>query len=91
MNSKRKVIVSISTSVDGYRARPEGGVAWLEGPKPQGNYGVGAFFKSVEAILGGRKTYSKGIERGMEKRTATGFGSSCYRAKRFRTESGRPA
>lgn len=39
----------------------------------------------------GTQTYSKGIEIGMEKRMATGFGSSCYRAKRFRTESGRPA
>lgn len=48
MNSKRKVIVYISTSVDGYRA-------WPEGPKPQGNYGVGAFSKSVDAILWGRK------------------------------------
>lgn len=75
MNSKSKVIVYISTSVDGYIARPDGDVAWLDRPRPRGNYGAGAFFKSIDTILWGRKTYSKGIEMGMEKRMATGFGA----------------
>jgi dihydrofolate reductase len=75
MTSKRKIIVYITTSVDGYIARPDGDVAWLDRPRPKGNYGMGEFFKSIDTILWGRKTYSKGIEMGMEKRMASGFGA----------------
>jgi RibD C-terminal domain len=67
MKTERKIIVSIATSVDGYSARPDGDVAWLDRPRPKGNYGMGEFFKSIDTILWGRKTYSKGIEMGMEK------------------------
>jgi dihydrofolate reductase len=74
MKTERKIIVSIATSVDGYIARPDGDVAWLDRPRPKGNYGMGEFFKSIDTILWGRKTYSKGIEMGMEKRMASGFG-----------------
>ena len=74
MNPRRKIIVYITTSVDGYIARPDGDVAWLNRPMPKGNYGMGKFLKSIDTILWGRKTYSKGIEMGMEKRMATGFG-----------------
>ena len=66
MNPKRKIIVYIATSVDGYIARPDGDVAWLDRPRPKGNYGYGEFFNSVDAILWGRKTYSKGLEMGMK-------------------------
>jgi dihydrofolate reductase len=75
MTSKRKIIVYITTSVDGYIARPDGDVAWLDRPRPKGNYGMGEFFKSIDTILWGRKTYSKGIEMGMEKGMASGFGA----------------
>jgi dihydrofolate reductase len=75
MKTERKIIVSIATSVDGYIARPDGDVAWLDRPRPKGNYGMGEFFKSIDTILWGRKTYSKGIEMGMEKRMASGFGA----------------
>jgi len=75
MTSKRKIIVYITTSVDGYIARPDGDVAWLDRPRPKGNYGMGEFFKSIDTILWGRKTHSKGIEMGMEKRMASGFGA----------------
>jgi dihydrofolate reductase len=63
---KRKIIVYIATSVDGYIARPDGDVAWLDRPSPKGHYGYGEFFRSVDTILWGRKTYTKGIEMGMD-------------------------
>jgi dihydrofolate reductase len=53
----RKFIVYIATSADGYIARPDGGVEWLDRPRPRGNYGMAAFFKSIDTILFGRKTY----------------------------------
>jgi dihydrofolate reductase len=38
----RKIIVYIATSADGYIARPDGNVDWLNRPRPAGNYGMGA-------------------------------------------------
>lgn len=61
----RKIIVYIATSADGFIARPDGGVEWLDRPSPKGHYGYPAFFKSIDTILWGRKTYEKGIEMGM--------------------------
>lgn len=66
MKKHRKVIVEIATSADGYIARTDGDVSWLDRPQPKGHYGMGAFMKSVDTILWGRKTYTKGIEMGMK-------------------------
>jgi dihydrofolate reductase len=63
---KRKIIVEVATSADGYIARPDGDVAWLDRPRIKGNYGLEAFFKTIDTILWGRKTYEKGIEMGMK-------------------------
>jgi dihydrofolate reductase len=61
---KRKIIVYIAVSADGYIARPDGGIDWLDRPMPKGNYGMGEFFKSIDTILWGRKTYTEALERG---------------------------
>src|SRR5947209_9182246 len=66
MKKSRKIIVHVATSADGYIARPDGDVAWLESPRLKGQYGMAAFFKTIDTILWGRKTYSKGIEMGMK-------------------------
>ena len=55
--AKRKIIVSIATSADGFIARKDGGIDWLDRPRPKGNYGMGEFWKSIDTILWGRKTY----------------------------------
>jgi dihydrofolate reductase len=57
----RKIIVYIATSADGYIARLDGNVDWLNRPRPKGNYGMGAFMKSIDTILWGRKTYDMAI------------------------------
>jgi dihydrofolate reductase len=66
MKRQRKVIVYIAISADGYIARPDGDVSWLDRPRPKGHYGMGAFMKTIDTILWGRKTYTKGIEMGMK-------------------------
>lgn len=60
----RKIIVFIATSADGYIARPDGDVEWLNRPRPAGNYGMSEFFKKIDTILWGRKTYAPAAERG---------------------------
>ena len=59
---QRKIIVYITTSADGFIARPDGSVDWLERPRPKGNYGMGAFYKSIDTILWGRKTCDMALE-----------------------------
>lgn len=57
MKSKRKILVYIATSADGYIARADGSVDWLNRPRTAGDYGMGAFFRTIDTILWGRKTY----------------------------------
>lgn len=66
MKRHRKVIVYIAISADGYIARPDGDVSWLDRPRPKGQYGMGAFMKRIDTIVWGRRTYTKGIEMGMK-------------------------
>src|ERR1700722_19673129 len=62
MARKRNIIVYIATSADGFIARPDGSVDWLDRPSPKGDYGMGAFYKSIDTILWGRKTYDTALD-----------------------------
>ena len=66
MKRRRKIVVSVAISTDGFIARPDGDVAWLDRPGPKRDYGMSEFFKTIDTILWGRKTYDKGIEMGMK-------------------------
>jgi dihydrofolate reductase len=62
MVRKRKIIVYIATSADGFIARSDGSVDWLDRPHPKGNYGMGAFYKSIDTVLWGRKTCDMALD-----------------------------
>lgn len=62
MVRKRKIIAYVTTSADGFIARPDGSVDWLDRPRPKGNYGVGAFYKSIDTVLWGRKTCDMALD-----------------------------
>ena len=62
MADKRKIIVLIAVSADGFIARRDGSFDWLDRPSPKGNYGLNAFYKSIDTILWGRKTYDVALE-----------------------------
>src|SRR5215510_11696813 len=59
---KRKIIVYIATSADGFIARKDGAVDWLDRPRTAGDYGMAKFWKSIDTILLGRKTYDMAVE-----------------------------
>jgi dihydrofolate reductase len=61
MNRRRKIIVSLAISADGFIARSNGAVDWLDRPAPKGHYGMGTFYKSIDTILWGRKTYEMAL------------------------------
>jgi len=71
MKKKRKIIVYIATSADGYIARSDGGVEWLDRPRPAGNHGMGSFLRSIDTILWGRKTWDLALRMGWK---GGGFG-----------------
>ena len=62
MVATRKIIVHIATSADGFIARRDGSVDWLDSPHLKGDYGLGAFYKSIDTILWGRKTYDMALD-----------------------------
>jgi dihydrofolate reductase len=63
--TKRKVIVHIAASADGYIARPDDDLDWLTSrPAPEGFYGMNAFMKTIDTLLLGRKTYEVSLAIG---------------------------
>ena len=55
--ARRRVIVHIATSADGYIARPDGDVEWLNRRPRTVDYGMREFYPTIDTILWGRKTY----------------------------------
>jgi dihydrofolate reductase len=56
------MIVYIATSADGYIARPDGDIEWLNRRPRTVDYGLRAFYPTIDTILLGRKTYDWGIQ-----------------------------
>lgn len=57
MKARRKFIAYIATSADGYIARPDGDVEWLNRRPRTVDYGMREFCPTIDTILWGRKTY----------------------------------
>jgi len=57
MRRRRKIIVYVAASADGYIARPDGDVEWLNQRPRTSDYGIREFYSTVDTILMGRKTY----------------------------------
>ena len=69
-----KICAYIATSLDGFIARPDGGLDWLPQPVEGGeDYGYGEFFASIDAIVMGRNTFD----------TVLSFGQWPYADKRM--------
>ena len=64
MKKRRRIIYSVAVSADGFIARPDGDVGWLDRPQPKGFYGLAKFFKTVDTFVMGRKTWDVGQKLG---------------------------
>lgn len=60
----KKIIAYLATSADGFIARTDGDVTWLDRPRPKGEYGMPAFLRSVDTVIMGRETYDSGQRLG---------------------------
>ncbi len=69
MTAGRKIVVYIATSADGYIARPDGDVEWLNRRPDTVDYGMGAFYPTIDTILWGRKTYDWVLDYHQKKST----------------------
>lgn len=56
---RRKVILYIAMSLDGYIADSTGGIGWLGGTEPDytGDYGYQAFLQQIDTVIMGWRTY----------------------------------
>lgn len=63
-----RIILYIATSLDGYIAREDGGIDWLEKlPMPEGeDFGYTEFYENVSTVVMGRKTYDEVMGFGVE-------------------------
>lgn len=61
---RRRIIYSVAVSADGFLARPDGDVGWLDRPSPKGFYGMAAFFRTIDTLVMGRKTWEIGEKLG---------------------------
>lgn len=57
----RRIKLFIATSLDGYIARPDGGIDWLF---TDGDYGYREFFASIDTVVMGRKTWDLSLSFG---------------------------
>ena len=62
MVRKRKIIVYIATSADGFIARNDGSVEWLDDRRLKGTHGMGVFYRSIDTVLWGRKTCDMALD-----------------------------
>lgn len=82
MSARPQCSVYIAVSLDGYIARPDGGLDWLARVAAEGeDYGYAAFFAGVDALVMGRNTHD----------TVLGFGQWPYVGKRCVVLTNRPA
>lgn len=73
LNARPKISVYIATSIDGYIARKDGNLDWLQyGHTGDEDYGFKNFINSVDALILGRKTYQ----------VVSGFDEWPYKGKR---------
>jgi dihydrofolate reductase len=61
--SKRKVVLYICMSLDGFIASNDDDISWLSVVEKEGeDYGYAAFSKSIDTYIVGRKTYDKVLQ-----------------------------
>jgi len=58
-----KTSVFVAASLDGFIARPDGGLDWLgePGAKDREDYGYREFIDTVDALIMGRNTFEKAL------------------------------
>lgn len=63
----RKLCLFIAMSLDGYIAKPDGDISFLDEMSQEGeDYGYNAYIETIDIVILGRKTYDKILSMGNE-------------------------
>lgn len=63
----KKIILYIAVSMDGFIAKKDGSVAWLDIPDHDNNdYGYSSFYEGIDTTLMGNKTYEQVLGFGVD-------------------------
>ncbi|WNF22921.1 dihydrofolate reductase family protein [Mesobacillus jeotgali] len=81
---KSNVILYIAMSLDGYIARQDGAVDWLDDVEGDGDNGYSEFYSQVGSVIMGRKTYEEVLKLTDEFPYA---GKTCYVISRQTTKN----
>jgi dihydrofolate reductase len=73
MNTGRRIVAYLATSADGYIARPDGDVEWLNRRPDTVDYGMQEFYATIDTILWGRKTYDWAVNYFARRGKTEGF------------------
>ncbi|WP_251551683.1 dihydrofolate reductase family protein [Neobacillus muris] len=66
MGKNRKLVLFISTSLDGYIAAKDESLDWLFKVEGEGDNGYSEFYETVDTILFGKRTYDWVMKQGIE-------------------------
>jgi dihydrofolate reductase len=80
----RRIKYFVASSLDGYIAREDGGVDWIFMDQ---DYGMSAFFKSVDVAVMGRGTYDKMLQLAPQQAFFPGMANYVFSTKRTDSES----
>lgn len=69
----RKIVLGLGISLDGYIARPDGGIDFLFMPR---DYSMAPFFATIDTAIMGRKSFDVGLKMGGG--TFNNFGLATY-------------
>ena len=61
----RRFIAYLAISADGFIARGDGSVDWLDRPDAAGDYGMREFYDTVDTVIMGRGTWDFAVAHGM--------------------------
>jgi dihydrofolate reductase len=61
-----KATIYIAATIDGFIARPDGAIDWLEHDSKSQDYGWGAFRQSIDSLILGRQTYEQVLGFGVD-------------------------
>lgn len=76
MENKRKLVLFIASSLDGYIATKDDSLEWLFQVEGEGDNGFTEFYETVDTILLGKRTYDWLMEQGLEEFPYKG--KECY-------------
>ncbi|MEK5148438.1 dihydrofolate reductase family protein [Psychrobacillus sp. FSL K6-4615] len=76
MINKRKIVLFIATSLDGYIATEDDSLEWLFNVEGEGDNGYSEFYDTVDTVIMGRRTYDWLLEQ--ESESFPYKGKECY-------------